>query len=59
MNLFLQEYYDNSFKKNRIHSDEQKREIGQVNNERRRDLYAVKGSVGLVSSLESLTERAS
>ena len=41
METFLQEAYNNHFKENRVHSDKDKYEIGQANNERRRDSYAM------------------
>lgn len=52
LSLFLDEYYDNYFKKERIHNDDQKKEIGQWNNERRRDSYAIKQCGGNLDFIE-------
>lgn len=47
--LFLQEYYDNSFKEKRLHNDKQKHEIGKINYRRRNDVYAIKKCSGLLT----------
>lgn len=47
LDTFNKEYYGNQFKKsNQVHSPEQKKAIGQVNNERRRDVYALQRCSG-------------
>lgn len=52
MSLFLGEYYDNSFKQNRLHNEEDKKKIGQINNERRRDIYALSKCSGKLDSFD-------
>lgn len=58
LSLFLDEYYDNVFKKDRIHTEELKKQVGQVNNERRRDAFAIKGCSGNLAFIEDEDEEA-
>lgn len=48
---FVNEYYQNSFKKdgNNLHSKDLAKLVGQVNNERRRDVFSEKRKMGLLN----------